>query len=46
MMVEIVVEVEGLMVMGCHDEELVMEVDWDSALMMFELAAVVVVVVD
>lgn len=31
-MIEIFVEVGRLMVMGCHDEELVMEVDWDSAL--------------
>jgi hypothetical protein len=40
-MIEIFVEVERLMVMGCHDEELVMEVEWDSALRFDWVEAVV-----
>ena len=42
MMIEIFVEVGRLMmVMGCHDEELVMGVDWDSALRFVAVVAVV-----
>lgn len=44
MMVEISVEVGRLMAVGCHDEGLVMEVDWDSAVRFVDLTVVVAVV--